>query len=138
MITLSGTLLIPIARYLCGKSGGTFSLLPVPAVPYKRYCGGSSYQVVIRLRGLSLKRIQDHFGERLPQLCISTIYRMKRLLFGGFELLKMLRYLRDNGRSWVDWLESYVEAFPEKLIGLMGQFWQTEKRFFLGIPSQLR
>ncbi len=138
VITLSSTLLIPIARYLCGKSGRTFSLLPIPAVAYKRYCGESSYQVVKGLRDFSLKQIQDHFAERLSHLCISTIYRMKRLLFAGFELLKMLRYLRDNGRSWLDSLADYVEAFPEKLTGLMGQFWQTEKRFLFGIPSQLR
>jgi hypothetical protein len=113
-------------------------LLPIPVVPYKRYCGVVSYQVVSGLRNLSLKQIQDHFAESLPHLCISTIYRMKRLLYTGFELLKMLRYLRNSGRNWLDSLADYVEAFPGKLIGLMNEFGQTEKRFFLGIPSQLR
>jgi len=135
---MSDTHLIPVARYLCNKSGRTFSLLPIPVVAYKRYCGVVSYRVVSGLRHFSLKGIQDHFAESLPRLCISTIYRMKRLLFAGFELLKMLRYLRNNGRSWLDSLADYVEAFSGKLIGLMDQFWQTEKRFLLGIPSQLR
>lgn len=134
---MSSSLPIRVARYLCNKTGRTFSLLPIPAVPYKRYCGESSYQVVSALRNLSLKQLQDHFAESLPHLCISTIYRMKRLLYTGFELLKMLRYLRNNGRNWLDSLAEYVEAFPGKLIGLMSRFWQTENRFFLGIPSQL-
>ncbi|MCI0446227.1 hypothetical protein L0152_23805 [bacterium] len=135
---------IPVMRYLCRRKGRkqgsprTFSLLPAEVHPYNRYSSDCSFTVLKETLSRSLTQTLDYFAERLPQLAVATIYRIRRIFEAASMRLKMngwMPVIRSNLLTeFVECIDGWWEGLP----GCKITFYQREGMFLLGTPSQSR
>lgn len=150
---------IPIARFLCCRTGQTFSLLPIQLIPYVQYTvqaviGALLLGLVVRPKGQ-----QGFHGAALavdPESLVTPwlVACWLVLVWKGFQrahaVLRRwydLSHIRTPERSalWEQTLGYFLSLGwnPEIRWGpwlqdLVHRFSQTTKQFFWGVPSQLR
>jgi hypothetical protein len=148
---------IPIARFLCRKGQGTFSLLPIQLIPYFQYT--LSAVVGTLLLGIQCWQMgrQGFFGASVgvdpdsdvtPWLVAFWLVAVLRGLRRGHWLLRRfydLSRVRTSGRGWEE-AAGYFEAFgwkpqrraPPTLLDLLYRYSRATRQFLFGTPSQMR
>ena len=139
VFTLLKKLHIPVARYLCKKTGKTFSLLPSQCIPYRLYDTDSlMFMASGRFKkGMNLLDIATEFSALTDDISVSSATIFKYLLIYMISHKKMMTLLKlrqDTYRQWVEHITNFsggVAAYTERI-------YQKYAVFLFGTPSQLR
>ena len=130
---------IPIARYLCKKTGKTFSLLPAQCIPYKLYDVDSiMFMANMRFnKDMNFLDIATEFSALSDKVSLSSATVFKYLLIfmiSHNKMISLLKLKHDSYGEWTDQIINYTggsEAYVKHI-------YQKYARFLFGIPSQLR
>ncbi len=135
---------ILVPRWKCERKGDvlrcsdrTFSLLPHPLVPYRRYSAAVHYQAFKHAARGGTDAALDALQAVLNNLCGRSIAFMVVLFQAAFFLLVQAEFLQRTD-SWQESLVNLVESYEGGLGALMIAFYAAEHEFLLGTPSQHR
>jgi len=135
---------IPVARWECGRKGEvddsadrTFSLLPHPLVPYRRYSAAVQYETFKQAAINGTKGALDALQPVLEGFCERTISFVILLFQAAFLLLLQAKFVPET-HCWKEALIELVENYEGGLLGLIIAFYVAQHEFLLGNPSQHR
>jgi len=149
---------IPVARFLCRKSGRTFSLLPIHLIPYMLYTVGAVVGTL--LAGLRCRRsgVQGYWGASVavdPDSSVTPwlVFTWVRMVFSGLERchrtvsrwydLCFLSTCRNPSRwqtvgGYFDAFGWEEDSFWRRLCDVLSRYSRDVRSFLFGCPSQER
>jgi len=130
---------IPVARYLCKKTGKTFSLLPSQCIPYRLYDTESlMFMASCRFKkGMNLLDIATEFAALTDNISVSCSTVLKYLIIFMISHKKMMTLLKLQYDTYVQWAE-HINNFTGGVKAYTEYIYQKYACFLFGTPSQLR
>jgi len=139
VFTLMEKLHIPVARYLCRKTGKTFSLLPSPCIPYKLYDTDSAmFMAEMRFKkGKKLLDIATEFSVLSDNACVSPATVFEYLLLFMISHKKMMNLLKMQEDTYGIWVDQ-INGFTRGSSAYITDIYEKYDLFLFGTPSQLK
>jgi hypothetical protein len=151
---------IPVARFLCGKVAGTFSLLPVQLIRYHQYTAGAVLGALVLALSCWQSGGKGFYGAAeavdpdslltayLVACWLAMVVRGFRRVHGALSRFYDLSGVGGARRSHPCWVEfnGYLHALGWKpevrwgpwVMGLLSGYSRMHGQFLFGTPSQHR